>query len=57
MSPQAFARGAAEIGTELTLTIGEVGGRLDATLGQFDSPELGQAVHDDPACQALGLTE
>jgi len=46
-----------EIGTELAATSGEVGGRLDATLGQFDTPELGQAMHDDPACQALHLTD
>jgi hypothetical protein len=49
--PQAFATGAAKIGTELNAIISEVGGQLDATLGQFDTPELGRAMQDVPACQ------
>ena len=53
--PPAFASGAEEIGTELNATISEVGGRLDVTLGQFDTPELGRAMQDVPACRELGV--
>ena len=55
--PQAFARDVEEIGTDLAATSGELGRRLDATLGQIDTPELAQAFHDDPACQGLHLTD
>ena len=54
-NPHAFASGAEEIGTELNATISEVGGRLDVTLGQFDTPELGRAMQDVPACRELGV--
>ena len=55
--PQAFARGAAEIESNLTIASANLGRRLDFTLGDYNSPELGRAMLDVPACRELGVIE
>lgn len=47
--PQAFATELNEIGSTIQGSLGEIGGSLET----LESPELTQAVQDEPACEAV----